>query len=346
MSMFGVMALLAALEAGAGAATVTVESDSPCPSAHAVQKALDALGGRNAPRPASATLRSRGDRLTVEFSWPGTPQSETRELAVESDCESRAQSAAVVIASWLGILPEATLVSTPLGAAPAEIPYAMAAPGEPEKSAAEQLPTAASSTDVAARPVEADPTGADEVLSGQRSEDRSLSSRRYWLGVGLTGSAGGGVVPGLRIELLRARARAGFDLGWMASTLVSMPRSKSLEGGTSSWIRPALGLEGLASWGGPCVQWAMDLGPLVALTVAWGSGYPINQTDESPTWGLTGGLRLQVALASSRLWAELRIIDWLHGESLQHEIQPTGIASLADLPSLEGILSLGWSLGI
>ena len=132
----------------------------------------------------------------------------------------------------------------------------------------------------------------------------------------------------------------------MASTLVSMPRSKSLDGGTSSWIRPAIGLAGMVSWGGARVRLALDLGPLAALAVAWGSGYPTNQTDESPSWGVTGGLRLQVALATSRLWGELRVIDWLHAQSLQHEIQPTGIVGSSDLPALEGLASLGWSFAL
>ena len=329
MIMLSAIAVMVALDATVGTTTVTVESDSPCPSASAIEKALDGLGGRNAPRPASATVRSRGDRLTVEFRWPGSPQSETRELAVESDCESRAQSAAVVIASWLGILPEAALVSTPLGAPPVAIPYATAEPIAPKRT-----------------PLESNLPVADEALSSQRSAAKAPSSRSHWLGVGLGGSAGGGVVPGLRIELSRAWARAGFDFGWMASTLVSTPRSKSLDGGASSWMRPALALEGMASWGGPQVRLAIDLGPLAGLTVAWGSGYPANHTDESATWGVTAGLRLQVALASSRLWGELRIIDWLHGESLQHEIKPTGIVGSVDLPSIESLLSLGWSFAL
>lgn len=336
MIILNAIAVLAALEAGVAPEKVSVASDSACPSANAVHEALEALGARNVARPAWATVHSRGDQLTIELSWPGDPQSEARKLTVESDCESRAQSAAVVIASWLGILPEATLVSTPLGLPPVEIPYAKVVPREPEKKPVVESPTITPSTEAPAHPVEA----------GAFVGDGAFSGRRSWLGGGLGGLAGGGEVPGLRIELVRARANAGFHLGWMASTLVSMPRSQSLDGGTSSWIRPAIGMAGMASWGGPRVRLAIDLGPLAGLTVAWGSGYPHNQTDASPTLGVTGGLRLQLALASSMLWGELRVIDWLRGESLQHEIQPTGIVGSVDLPSLEGLVSLGWSFAI
>ena len=343
MIILGVLGALAALEAGVAAtAAVTVESDSQCPSANAVREALESLGGRNAPRPASATVRSRGDQLTVELGWPGDPQSEARKLTVESDCESRAQSAAVVIASWLGILPEATLVSTPLGLPPVEIPYAKAVPREPEKTLIIESPTITPSTEAPARPVEAGPPVADRA----RSDQHGWRPWRSWLGVGLGGVAGGGEVPGLRVELVRARTIADFDLGWVASTLVSMPRSHPLDGGTSSWIRPAIGMAGMASLGGSRFRLAIDLGPLAGLTVAWGSGYPHNQTDASPTWGVTGGLRLQLPLTSSMLWGELRVIDWLHAQSLQHEIQPTGIVGSADLPSWEGLVSLGWSFAI
>jgi RNA polymerase sigma factor (sigma-70 family) len=102
--ILGAIALLAALEAGAATAAVVVESDSACPSADAIREELYALGGRVAPRSASVIVRNRGDRLTVEFAWPGDAQPETRELAVEPDCGLRAQAAAVVavrVIDWL-----------------------------------------------------------------------------------------------------------------------------------------------------------------------------------------------------------------------------------------------------
>lgn len=337
-----VIAWLAAL--GAGTKAVTIESDSSCPSAHAVEQAIAALGGESASRAASARVHSQDNRLIVEFGWPGAAQTERRELVVDSDCDGRAQSAAVVIASWLGILPAATLMPTPLGTPSAGASQATAASAAPAAPAPTPRPD--SPPDVAKQPVEGDAIATEDAPTHQVLEDELPSRPRKWLGVGLLGSVGGGVAPGVRAEHSRAWMLSGIEVGWTASTFASMPRSKSLAGGTSSWLRPALGVAGMASVGGPRVRLALDIGLLAGLTVAWGSGYPSNHTDASPTWGVTAGLRLSIALTSSRLWAELRIVDWLQPESLQHEVQPTGIVRTVDLPAWEGFASLGWSFAI
>lgn len=337
MILLGAITVLAALEAGVATAVVGVESDSACPSVDAVREELDALGGRNAPRSASVIVRNRGDRLTVEFAWPGGTQSEIRELAVESDCGLRAQAAAVVAASWLGILPGVSLESHPLGAPPAEILHSEIVPLPP--------PTAAPVGPSALAPASVAPASLPEAHLAVEAP-RALEPRRSWLGIGLEGSAGGGLVPGLRVELVRLRAGNGLKLGWMASTLVTMPRSTSIDGGTAKWIRPAIGVAGLASWRSNRVQLGLDLGALLGLTVAWGSDYPTNDTDTSVTWGLTAGLRLQMVANSSRYWVELRMIDWLRKESLQHEVLPSGLSGTTVLPSVEGLLSLGWSFAL
>jgi hypothetical protein len=359
MMLLGAIAVLAALEAGAAPAAVVVESDSVCPSADAVREELYALGGRVPPRSASVIVRNRGDRLTVEFAWPGDAQPETRELVVEPDCGLRAQAAAVVAASWLGILPGASLQSYPLGAPPAETRDAgtVPLPTPPAALVAPSSPT--SGTPTPAPPPQPHPsveqprTGPASVAPGSLPEAQlsvampgASQPRRSWLGIGLEGSAGGGLVPGLRVELARLRAGEGLELGWMASTLVTVPRSTSVDGGTAKWIRPAVGVAGVASWRKSRIQLGLDLGPLLGLTVAWGSDYPTNDTDTSVTWGITAGMRLQMVANSSRYWVELRVIDWLRRESLQHEISPSGPSGSTALPSVEGLLSLGWSFAL
>jgi hypothetical protein len=359
MSAFGTIGVLAALQASAAAAVVDVESDSSCPSAKAVREVLDALGGRDAPRSASVSVRNHGDKLTVEFTWPGEAQSETRELAVESDCEARAQAAAVVVASWLGILPGVALVSSPLGSPPVEIESSKIVPptpptpppvepSHPKTASAAPAPIAEANASVEPshpEPVSVAAASVPEALAPVAAP-RAWEPRRSWLGIGLEGSAGGGVVPGLRFELAQVRGGTGFDFGWIASTLVAMPRSKSIDGGTSKWIRPAIGIAGLASWRSNRVQLGLDLGPLIGMTVAWGSGYPTNDTDASITWGLTGGLRMQLVANARSYWIELRVIDWMRTESLQHEVLPSGPSGSVELPSFEGLLSLGWSFAL
>jgi hypothetical protein len=131
MSVLGTIGLVGALWIGAGDA-VSVESDSACPSAQAVREALLALGGQEARQEVSVTVRGREGRLFVEFGWPGQPEVETREVAADADCSSRAQTAAVVIASWLGMLPQASLPSLQPAAA-TEVRYSkIVPPGTPE----------------------------------------------------------------------------------------------------------------------------------------------------------------------------------------------------------------------
>jgi hypothetical protein len=350
MSATVACAMLVALGAAPGGASVPIASDSFCPSADAIREALLALGGDQPSRPTSVKVRSHADRLLVTFDWSGATLPESRELVVAADCQARAQSAALVIASWLGILPAATLVPSTFPAPPSdgarETAHTPATPDDASPSA----PPAGADVQAAASPAQADSEKDEEGDAEQESEPESLSARsagrtppgpRTWLGAGLYGSAGDGLVPGLRGELGRTWPRADLDIGLLASAFVGLPHDKALAGGISSWVRPALGLAGVASLGGARIRVALDLGLLMGLTVAWGSGYPANRTDAAPTWGASAGLRLYVA--SARLWVELRLIDWLRAESLQHEVQPTGIVRTVDLAAREGLLTLGWS---
>ncbi len=268
-------------------------------------------------------VRNRDDRLIIEFAWPGDAQSQSREMTAAPDCESRAQAAAVVIASWLGILPEASLHSPPLGIPFAETRYAELSP-----------PKNIGELDSQSSPHPA------VAVPRRDAEDQP----RFWAGVGLGAATGGGVVPGLRAELSRELNETGVAWSWLASTFVNWPRTQSRSGGTSHWIRPELGFAGVACWRGQRIQLGLDLGPLAGLTVAWGSDYPVNQTDESLTWGWSVGLRLQLGSALTRSWIELRAIDWLRAQSLQQTARPSDRVDSVSLPSWETQLTLGWSL--
>ncbi len=114
-------ALVLALVAAAGAAprlsaTVDVASDSSCPSADMVRAALDALDSPAAARRAMVTVRGRDDGLRLEFAWQGLAPTDVRDVQAPRDCGARADAAAVVVASWLGVLPAAP------AAAPAVVP--------------------------------------------------------------------------------------------------------------------------------------------------------------------------------------------------------------------------------
>ena len=215
MTVLPVIRILAALQVAGTPATVSIASDSPCPSDDAIRAHLQALGGMQPPRSASVMVRNRDDHLVIEFGWPDDAQPQSREVTAAPDCESRAQAAAVVIASWLGILPEASLQSLPLGIPFVETRYV-------ELS----LPTTAGELGAPNSP----PPAASVPIQNVRAQTRS------WPGVGLGTTVGGGVVPGFRAEFSRERTETGVAWSWLTSAFVSWPRTQTRGGGTSVYL--------------------------------------------------------------------------------------------------------------
>jgi len=301
------VALAAAFGATASApARVAITSDSSCPEATMVRAALDALGGSGPGRPAIVSVSVHADGLRLEFQWDGDGPVDVRQLATSADCAERANAAAIVTAAWLGVLPAAPT------AAPTAAPPAPAAPLVVARPAPEATPRAT-------------PT-------------------QWWLGVGLGAGAGGGVAAGARLELARVQS-GGHALGWIVAAQGTLPRSRSVGSGTSSWVRPALGAAGTAAWQGSRLSVAGDLGALAGATFAWGSGYPSNATDAALALGLAAGVRLQLTGGPSRAWVELRAVKWLTAQRLLVDSSTTNPLA-ADLPGIEGFLTLGWSLPV
>jgi hypothetical protein len=301
MNGLATLPLFAAL-AGAGASpAIDIASDSACPSADMVHASLDALGRAPPSVRATVTVRSRDERLRVEFVWAGHSATDVRELPAPAGCGARAEAAAVVLAAWLGIRPGAPVTAPPAPAAVVSAPAVeRSAPGSPE------------------------------------------AARQSWLGLGLGAAIGGGVSPGARLELVRAR-RSGSGLGWMVAVESALPRSRMVGEGTSSWIRPALTVAARASWRTGRVVLSGDLGPVGALAIAWGRGYPSNLSDRGFAVGAAAGLRLEIADGSTRPWIELRAIEWFGPQRLRFDAPPLDPMT-ADLPAREGFLTVGWSL--
>jgi hypothetical protein len=168
--------------------------------------------------------------------------------------------------------------------------------------------------------------------------------RRWWFGLGLGAGSGGGVAPGARLELSRTPA-GDRGLGWTVAVQTTLPRSRSVGGGTSSWFRPALMAAAFFAWPVGASVLSADLGPAVTPTFAWGSGYPSNKTDQALSVGLNAGGRLQLGRGPSRPWLEIRLIRWLTAQRLRFDSTASGPVT-ADLPGTEGFLTLGWSLPV
>lgn len=304
MTALVALALLAAAESGAGAnVALDIDSDSSCPSAGAVRSAIGALGIPDPPRPTKVMVRDVADGFRLEFIWEGQDEraaTDARTLLAPRDCVARAQTAAVVVATWLGALPS-NLVPAAVGSTtPAVIAPAPASTPPPDQT------------------------------------------RGWWLGAGLGAAAGGGVVPGARLELARVGSD-GYGLGWLVSVQATLPRSRFIGEGTSRWLRPAVGLAGTAAWRLGRVGLAADLGPLASLTIAWGADYPSNRSDQTLVLGFAAGLRLLIGPGPSRPWVEVRVIDWLGTQRLRFDAMD-GSTVTTTLPALEGLVTLGWNL--
>ncbi len=81
---------------------LSIVSDSPCPAAEAVRAALLRLQPSSVATPVAISLRGGAIFLNIDFHWPSQAQTETRELSVGADCQTRAEQAALVVAAWLG----------------------------------------------------------------------------------------------------------------------------------------------------------------------------------------------------------------------------------------------------
>jgi hypothetical protein len=299
------LALVASLDAAPDAwQAVQIRSDSSCPSGAMVRDALNALGRPPSERRATVTIETTSGRLRVAFGWDGASPTDVRELEAPVDCPGRAETAAVVASSWLGLLPASPAVAPP-------------------------PPTVGAAAAPAVQPVSA---GASPV------------TRQSWLGVGLGAAAAAGIVPAARAELARLpEDMRGF--GWAIAAQLAMPRRQTVGVGTSSWMRPALGVAAGGGWSFGRLALAADAGALAGVTFAWGDGYPSNQNDQALAFGLSGGLRLTLATTVARPWAEVRLVGWPTAQRLRFDAAD-GTSAVSDLPPVELNLTLGWSLSL
>lgn len=160
------------------------------------------------------------------------------------------------------------------------------------------------------------------------------------IGAGLSTALPGGWAPGGHAEFIRIRAER--VIGWRASVGLAAPRDVWVSNGVTHWMRTtaALGLYARHAVGRPFV--AADLGLALAYTAAWGTGYAVNRSEQSMSWGPVAGVRAGFPLGQFRLWTELRTWRCFPGESVQIDSSASDSSTSAVLPSWEG----QWSLGV
>jgi hypothetical protein len=293
------------LAATPAAAAPLVTSDSDCPSAAEVTTRLTGLWSGDNPVAAAAHIRVQGGQMAVELASESEPAT-SRILPAESDCGSRAQAAALVIAAWLDSMP-----ADPLGRV--------------EPVALLSVEPASLRAPIAETPLPAQP--------------------RFSLGVGalaaLDAQGAGAVLSG---ETAWARLAGRFGLA--AGLSAPLPRKMDVGKGTARWWRPVLVLALRAPLTQGAWILDGGLGPAFGLLVVAGSGFRPNNTDVAVSWGATAGLRLAHRSRSKwAYWAELRTLLWPAAQNIRSDAADGKTLNLAALPRIEVQLGLGFSFG-
>ncbi len=285
-----------------------VTSDSDCPSAADVTARLAGLWSGDNPGSIAAHIHVEVGQMTVEL-VSESESAASRTLPTEPDCESRAQAAALVIASWLD-----TMTADPLGlAVPVEMP-----------------PTVPTNPQVRA------PVGETQLPA------QAPAIVRFSFNMGVFASVdalGAGATLSGEAAWLRLAGRFGLAAG----LVLPLPREMSVGPGTARWWRPVLALALRA----PLTQgtWILDggVGPAFGLLVVAGSGFDQNDTNLAASWGATAGVRLAHRSASKwAYWAELHTLIWPAAQNIRNDVAGSA-PHLAALPRIEAQLGLGFS---
>jgi hypothetical protein len=301
--------VLATVPAFASAAT-RVSSDSNCPSSDAISQRLLGLVPAGGPASASVRVRREGATIHVELAVPGEPI-QTRIAAAAGDCEERAEMAALIIASWLDVMPAGTI----------------AAPGIPPR---EPRPAPVPS---------AEPDPVDES-----HEPRLTLGKRTLVGAGIfgladkQGSSTGAVLEAAMPNLLD-------PFGWLAEVALSLPRELTVGQGTARYWRPTIVLAatGEIRFGNWVVR--PRAGAALGILLVSGSGYEQNGSATTVTWGGGAGVALARVWRGNELWIRFDGLAWPQGRAVRSRQVPSGKDIEVPLPELEGRLVAGFSWG-
>lgn len=85
----------------------SIASDSPCPSARAIESYLSVLLPAETAPPGTVQVAGLTNELVVDLQPEGSTGGAQRSIAVQSDCDERARAAAVLIATWWPAQPAA-----------------------------------------------------------------------------------------------------------------------------------------------------------------------------------------------------------------------------------------------
>jgi hypothetical protein len=298
-----VVAVLVALATAApretaAAERLVIQSNSDCPSAEVVHKALLELRAAEDWPSTTVSIQVKEQRIFVDL---GAGSASRRTIPAAPDCDARAATVALVVATWANDLPAQTVTS----------------------------PVLQPTTNVSAgrSPLEPAPANARHG--------------HHEIGGGLLAAMGGGIAPGIRVELVSLRGDSG--VGWLASLVVPGARDLTVGSGKTAWTRASAGLalHGRLARNG----WFLsgDAGMAVATTVVWGHSYSSNQTDQSLTYGPSLGVRGGLPWKPLEIWLDLRGGRWLYDQSVQIDDDAGQGVATASLPAWDVQCALGAS---
>jgi hypothetical protein len=250
-----------------------------------------------------AELTHEGSGLTVRLRGKGQRLLGERVLPPDEDCGALEQAAAVVLATWL------------TDAHPEFVARLPEKPDEP----AEAPPAAAS-----ARPP---PVFEARVRSTGRLRAATRVSGRYGLALG-AGFGASQVVPALALSA--AILPNGSGVGAFARTLLSTPRTLSVESGEARYFRFPFGAGVALRLDERPLAAELHVGPAIGWFNVKGSGFVPNHTENDVTFAFMGALRGGLPLGMIEPFAELVGLGWLKSARIVVD-DPNGGRNLSPL---------------
>lgn len=288
-----------------GVSRLTIVSDSACPSQQAVASALATLNAPEAWPTGTVRIQAADDTLVVDLGVTTIgPERSHREIHVTPDCDERATTVALVIATWTGEL-TSDAASAPV------LPRRMV---EPQR-------------EIAPRPVTAAP------------QPRPATPSAREIGAGVLLSSSGGLAPGLSVDFVQTKNPGG--LGWQAKLSLPMQRDRSAVGGTTRWTRLTADVALNASTTLGRYTLSAAAGVVGAYTLTSGQGYPIERSAQALTGGLAAGLRAGMAWRRLRIWTEVEAYRYVFPQTILVYSTSGDAMGSASLPSSDVRWALG-----
>jgi hypothetical protein len=280
---------------GGARSRLTIESDSTCPSGPAVADALAALVPPAQWPSGKVGIQAVADALVVQLISTGTTK---RVLHVTPDCDLRADTVALVIATWTGEL-ASDVAGEPV--LPGQAASASGAPSARIHPVTMPVPPVV------------------------------VPATEHELAAGALVSVSGGIAPGVRIDFVTSRAPRG--MGWQVG--LTLPARRDLAAGSvsASWTRAAASIAIHGRMPLRRLLFSADAGIALAYTFASAYGYAIYQGEHAITGGLVAGARLAFPWRSVRLWAELRAYGWLVPQAIAVDSSAGNRLATRNLPS-------------